>query len=117
MISLIICNIWHTQRKRLISREMKSYEGFLKKNVCTFITTCRQLLKLRFFSPPKMLDFLILNWGKQLTRTKQLIDCGLSAKLATLLHLTFFQNSIVLYVLTFHTNFIVVAQCYPIWQN
>ena len=30
------------------------------------------------FSAPKMSDFLILNWGRQLTRTEQLIDCGLT---------------------------------------
>ena len=64
MMSLIICNIWYTQRKRLISREMKSYEGFLKKNVCTFITTCRQLLKLRFFFTPQNVGFLNSKLGQ-----------------------------------------------------
>ena len=32
-----------------------------------------------FFSP-KMLDFLILNWGGRLMQTKELIDCSLSKK-------------------------------------
>ena len=27
------------------------------------------------FFCPKISDFLILNWGRQLTRTEQLIDC------------------------------------------
>ena len=39
------------------------------------VTTCQQLLKLHF-SAPKMSDFLILNWGRRLTRTEKLTDCG-----------------------------------------
>ena len=30
-----------------------------------------------------MLDFLILNWGRWLTKTEQLIDCGLISTVAT----------------------------------
>ena len=37
-------------------------------------------VKTSFFSAPKMLDFLILNWGGRLTWTKDLIDCSLSKK-------------------------------------
>ena len=53
---------WHTQKKRLISRKMKSYEGLCEKNVSALITTGQQLSKLHFY-----VDFLILNWGGQLT--------------------------------------------------
>ena len=44
------------------------------------LTTCHRLCKLHF-STPKISDFLILNWGGRLTRTKNLIDCGLSLQL------------------------------------
>ena len=61
------------QKKRLISGKMNSGCEDCKKNILTLRTTCWQFLKLHF-SAPKMSDFLILNWGGQLTRTEQLID-------------------------------------------
>ena len=61
------------QKKRLINGKMNSgCEDFIK-NISTLRTACWQLFKLHF-SAPKMSDFLILNWGGQLTRTEQLID-------------------------------------------
>ena len=40
---------WHTQKKRLISRKMNSYEGWQEKYVfALIIATCQQLLKLHF---------------------------------------------------------------------
>ena len=56
---------------------MNSYEALRekKKNASVLITTCRWLPKLNF-TAPKMLEFLILNWGEWLTQTEQLIDRG-----------------------------------------
>ena len=68
--------VYYTQKlkkKRLISGKMNSGCEDCIKNILTLRTACWQLLKLHF-SAPKMSDFLILNWGGQLTRTKQLID-------------------------------------------
>ena len=61
------------QKNSLISGKMNSGCEDCIKNILTPRTTCWQLLKLHF-STPKMSDFLILNWGRQLTRTEQLID-------------------------------------------
>ena len=47
-----------------------------KEFIPLLTTTCRQWLKFHF-STPKILDFLILNRDGRLTRTEQLIDCGL----------------------------------------
>ena len=58
------------QKKRLISGQMNSGCEDCRNNILTLTTTCWQLLKLHF-SAPKMSDFLILNWGGQLTRTEQ----------------------------------------------
>ena len=60
---------------------MNSYEELRekKKNVSVLITTCRWLPKLNF-TAPKMLEFLILNWGEWLTQIKQLIDPGLEKR-------------------------------------
>ena len=60
------------QKKRLTSSKMNSGCEDCIKSILTLRTTCWQLLKLHF-SAPKMSDFLILNWGAQLTRTEQLI--------------------------------------------
>ena len=62
---------------------MNSYKVSLhEKNVSILITTRCQWSKFHF-SARKMSDFLILNWGGRLTRTKQLIDCGLTLDLVT----------------------------------
>ena len=74
------------------------------------------IVETSFFFAPQNVGFFNSKLG-QAADTNQTIDCGLSAKLAIFLHLNFCQDSIVLYVLTFLTNFIAVAQCYPIWQN
>ena len=60
---------------------MNSYEALheKKKNASILITTCWQLPKLNF-TTPKMLEFLLLNWGEWLTQTEQLIDRGLEEK-------------------------------------
>ena len=68
------CHTFHN--KKFISGKVNSYEGLRGKNVSVLITTCWQLSKVHF-SARKMSDFLILNWGGRLTRTEQLIDCGL----------------------------------------
>ena len=55
---------------------MDSYKGSVhEKNVFILIITRRQWSKFHF-SAPKMSEFSILNWGRQLTRTEQLTDCG-----------------------------------------
>ena len=64
-------------------------KGCVRKKA--LVTTCQQLLKLHF-STPKMLDFLILNWGRQLMQTEQLNDCGL----------TFFPFSLVIPKFGYH---------------
>ena len=45
-----------------------------KKSPCNHMSTVVET----YFSAPKMLDFLILNWGGQLMRTEQLNYCGLT---------------------------------------
>ena len=55
---------------------MDSYKGSVhEKNVSVLIITRRQWSKFHF-SAPKMSEFSILHWGRQLMRTEQLTDCG-----------------------------------------
>ena len=61
------------QKKRLISGKINSGWEVCIENILTLRIACWQLLKLHF-SAPKMSDFLILNWGGQLTRTEQLYN-------------------------------------------
>ena len=69
-----------TTRKELAGKVTLVYKKCIRPdNHMSTITTCRQLSKL-LFSAPKMLDFLIINLGERLMRTKQLIDCSLSKK-------------------------------------
>ena len=67
---------WHTQKKRLISGKMNSYEGLREKIYHHYCNHMSSVAETSFFRP-KMSGFLILNWGGRLTRTEQLTDFGL----------------------------------------
>ena len=68
------------------------------KNVSVLITTCQQSPNPNF-SVPKMLDILILNWGKRLVQTEELIDCSPSKKRMQNAELLIKTNKLLCYAL------------------
>ena len=83
---LIICYYQHTQKiceagttshnKKSISGKKNSYEDFHEKKCIHPYNHILVVVKNSFFLP-KIWDILILNWGRRLMQTEQLIDCGL----------------------------------------